>query len=121
LFFGGIMEVAPLGQPRVQQAGDFALVTLRHALIPPLTMPGGRLLVYPVPGSRRIRMTRPATDGTFIVVGLPAGDYLLAALADLEPGEWNDPTLLAQLAASSLGVTLRERATTTQDVRIGGR
>jgi hypothetical protein len=83
------------------------------------------LLVFPAdrqywqPGSRRIRMARPATDGTFSVTGLPPGEYLLAALTDLEPGEWNDPTLLAQLAPSSLGITLRAGTTTTQDVRIG--
>jgi hypothetical protein len=72
------------------------------------------------PGSRRIRMTRPATDGAFSVKGLPAGEYFLAALTDLEAGEWNDPALLEQLVGSSVKVTLREGATTTQDIRIGG-
>ena len=43
------------------------------------------------PGSRRVRMTRPATDGAFSVKGLPPGEYFLAALTDLETGEWNDP------------------------------
>jgi hypothetical protein len=73
------------------------------------------------PGSRRIGMTRPATDGAFRVKGLPAGEYFLAALTDLEAGEWNDPALLEQLVGSSVKVTLREGATTTQDIRIGGR
>ena len=72
------------------------------------------------PGSRRIRMTRPATDGAFSVKGLPPGEYFLAALADLETGEWNDPTLLDQLVPSSAKVTLRHGETTTQDFRIGG-
>jgi hypothetical protein len=72
------------------------------------------------PGSRRIRMTRPATDGAFSVKGLPPGEYFLAALADLETGEWNDPTLLDQLVPSSAKVTLRDGETTTQDFRIGG-
>jgi hypothetical protein len=75
---------------------------------------------YWTPGSRRIRMTRPATDGAFSVKGLPPGDYFLAALADLETGEWNDPTLLERLVASSAKVTLRDGETTTQDFRIGG-
>jgi hypothetical protein len=65
-------------------------------------------------------MTRPATDGAFSVKGLPAGEYLLAALADLEAGEWNDPTLLEQLVRGSVKVTLREGETTTRDIRIGG-
>jgi hypothetical protein len=71
------------------------------------------------PGSRRIRTTRPSTDGAFSIKGLPAGEYFLAALADLETGEWNDPTLLEQLVPSSAKVTLRDGETTTQDFRIG--
>jgi hypothetical protein len=72
------------------------------------------------PGSRRVRMTRPATDGAFGIKGLPAGEYVLTALRDLEPGEWNDPTLLERLVRRSVTVTLRDGETTTQDVRIGG-
>ena len=75
---------------------------------------------YWTPGSRRVQMTRPSTDGTFSAKGLPAGEYFLAALTDLETGEWNDPTLLEQLVTSSIKVTLRDGQTTTQDLRIGG-
>jgi hypothetical protein len=75
---------------------------------------------YWKPGSRRIRMMRPGTDGAFSATGLSAGDYLLAALTDLEPGEWNDPQLLEQLAASAIKITLRAGQITTQDIRIGG-
>ncbi len=46
------------------------------------------------PSSRRVRQTRPATDGVFSVKGLPAGDYYIAALTDVEPGEWYDPAFL---------------------------
>ena len=74
---------------------------------------------YWTPGSRRVRMTRPATDGVFSVKGLPPGDYFLAALTDLETGEWNDPTLLEQLAGSPAKVTLQDGTMTTQDFRIG--
>lgn len=97
-----------------------------------LVNPGGRaateyyILVfsadrrYWTPGSRRIRMTRPATDGTFTIKGLAPGEYLLAAPLDLEAGEWNDPALLEQLAGASVKVTLREGETTTQNYRMGG-
>jgi hypothetical protein len=74
---------------------------------------------YWAPGSRRIRMTRPATDGAFEIRGLPAGEYLVGALADLEPGEWHDPTLLEQLSPLAIKVALREGQSTTQDVRTG--
>ena len=72
------------------------------------------------PGSRRVRMTRPATDGAFIAKGLPPGEYFVAALTDLEPGEWNDPALLEQLVGSAVKVQLRDGQTTTQNFRIGG-
>ncbi len=74
---------------------------------------------YWVPGSRRIRATRPATDGAFGVRGLPPGDYLLGAVTDLEPGEWNDPTLLADLSKVAIKVSLRDAQTTIQDIRVG--
>jgi len=73
-----------------------------------------------MPGSRRIRSLRPASDGSFIVKGLPAGEYFLAALTDLESGEWNDPALLEELARTAATVVLREGETTKQDFRIGG-
>ena len=65
-------------------------------------------------------MTRPSTDGAFSVKGLPPGGYFLAALADLETGEWNDPTLLEELVKSSAKVTLRDGEETKQDFRLGG-
>jgi uncharacterized protein (DUF2141 family) len=72
------------------------------------------------PGSRRVRMTRPATDGSYSVKGLPPGEYFLAAPTDLETGEWNDPLLLDHLVRSAAKVTLRDGETTAQDFRIGG-
>ena len=72
------------------------------------------------PGSRRVRMTRPATDGTFTIKGLPPGEYFLAAPLDLEAGEWNDPGLLQQLVESAVKLTLREGETTRQNYRMGG-
>lgn len=73
------------------------------------------------PGSRRVRTTRPASDGLFTIRGLPPGEYFLAAPLDLENGEWNDPALLEELAKSAVKVTLHEGQTTTQNYRMGGR
>lgn len=69
------------------------------------------------PGSRRVRVTRPASDGAFSVRGLPPDDYLVAALSDVEPGEWNDASFLDQLARAAVRVTLRAGETTRQDLR----
>jgi hypothetical protein len=46
LFWGGIQEMSALGQPRTVQMGEFALMTLNHALIPPPPTPQGRMQVY---------------------------------------------------------------------------
>jgi hypothetical protein len=98
-----------------------------------LTHPGGRpatdyyILVFSAdrrhwtPGSRRVRMTRPATDGSYSVKGLPPGEYYLAAPADLESGEWNDPLLLDELVRSAATITLRDGEMTLQNFRIGSR
>ena len=73
---------------------------------------------YWTPESRRILQTRPATDGRYSMKGLPAGEYLIAALTDVEPGEWFDSAFLAGLAQGALRVTVRDGATTTQDLRL---
>ena len=71
------------------------------------------------PASRRVRMIRPATDGAFIAIGMPPGEYLVGALLDVEPGEWYDPRFLDTLAKASVPVTLRAGETTKQDLRVG--
>ena len=84
------------------------------------------ILVFPTdrthwtPGSRRIRTSRPGTDGAFGVRGVPPGEYFVAALTDLESGEWNDAAFLEPLVKTSATVTLKEGETTRQDLQIGG-
>ncbi|HEX6463566.1 MAG TPA: carboxypeptidase-like regulatory domain-containing protein [Vicinamibacterales bacterium] len=48
-------------------------------------------------GSRYVRASRPNQQGQWHVNGLPAGDYLAAAVDYVENGEWNDPEYLAGL------------------------
>ena len=74
-----------------------------------------------IPSSRRVRALRPATDGAFSVKGLPAGDYYIAALTDVEPGEWFDPSFLERLVATSAKVVVRTGVKTVQDLMIGGK
>jgi protocatechuate 3,4-dioxygenase beta subunit len=75
---------------------------------------------YWLPQSRRIASARPGTDGRFVVRGLPAGRYLMAAVTDVEPGEWYDPDLLQQLRAASVAVTLSPNEKRVQDLRLSG-
>jgi hypothetical protein len=70
--------------------------------------------------SRRITTARPATDGRFLFPALPPGAYRLAALTDVEDGEWLDPTFLERLIPAAIEVTIAEGEQTVQDVRISG-
>jgi hypothetical protein len=75
---------------------------------------------YWTPLSRRIGSARPGTDGTYAVRALPAGEYRLTAVTDVEPGEWYDPAFLAQLVPASIPISLGEGETKTQDIRLAG-
>ncbi len=70
--------------------------------------------------SRRVKAIRPDTNGTFSIKDLPQGDYLVAALTDVAPNEWNDPAFLAKLVKDAIPVTIKDGEVTKQDLRIGG-
>jgi hypothetical protein len=70
-------------------------------------------------GQRRVRSTRAGTDGAYAFADLPPGNYLMAALTDLEPDDMFDPTFFDALAASAVSVSLAEGQERTQDLRIG--
>jgi len=71
-----------------------------------------------IPQSRRIQSVRPGSDGRFTAKNLPPGDYLIAAVTDVEQGEWYDPQFLTQLLPGSTKVTLGEGGKVTQDLQI---
>jgi hypothetical protein len=71
-------------------------------------------------GSRRVQMTRPATDGVFSIKDLPPGDYLLVALADIDPEEWRQPESLAAFAPRGVKVKIVEGAETAQNLSVRG-
>jgi hypothetical protein len=73
-----------------------------------------------VPASRRIQIVRPATDGRFRAVGLPAGEYYVAAVTVIEPDQATDPAFLEQLAAVSFTLAIAEGEQKTQDLKLGG-
>jgi len=69
---------------------------------------------------RRVRTARPGTDGQFVIANVPAGDYRLAAVVDVAPGEASDPSFLDEVSATSIAVTLHEGEKKIQDVRLTG-
>jgi uncharacterized protein (DUF2141 family)/protocatechuate 3,4-dioxygenase beta subunit len=89
--------------------------------------PEFHIIVFPasrdfwVPQSRRIQSARPANDGKFRFQNLPAGEYLIAAVTDVEPQEWFDPAFLEQLVGASTKILLAEGEKKVQGLRIKGR
>jgi hypothetical protein len=73
------------------------------------------------PPSRRVVHARTSTDGSYLIRGLPAGQYRLAALTDLESPDSIAPALLESLLAASVPVNVTDRQRTTQNLRIGSR
>ena len=86
--------------------------------------PDYTIVVYPaderywMPQSRRIRTTRPATDGRFTFGNLPPGDYRLTPILDVEPGAWYDPAFLRQLDAAAVRVSIGEGEKKTQNFQV---
>ena len=70
------------------------------------------------PGSRRTLSARPDTAGRFKFADLPAGEYFLAALTDLDPAEWQTPAFLAEVMPAAIKVTVAEGEVKVQDLRI---
>lgn len=71
------------------------------------------------PGSRRVQAVRPGVDGRFLMKDLPAGEYLLAAVADIDQDQWTDPTFLEQLISAAVKVSIAPGEKRVQDLRIG--
>ena len=69
-------------------------------------------------GARRNQSARPATDGRFVFNDLPAGEYFIAALTDLDPAEWQTPAFLDQAVSASIKVSLAEGEKKRTDIRI---
>ena len=86
--------------------------------------PGYHIVVFTTdrsrwaPRSRRIQAGRPSADGRYTFRNLPPGEYHLAAVEDVEPGEWFDPAFLQRLVDASVTVTLAEHERKTQDLRL---
>jgi len=97
---------------------------LQHALGG--AAPEYSIVVFPTdqalwtPHSRRIQSVRPAVDGGFAFVNLPPGEYRLVAVDDIEPGQWDDPSILQQLMPSSMTLSIADGQAKVQDVKVGG-
>ena len=71
-------------------------------------------------GSRRVQQVRPANTGQYLIAGLPAGEYFVCAVTDLEPGDLYDPAFLEQLILGSFKISLAEAEKKVQDLKLAG-
>ena len=71
-------------------------------------------------GSRRVQQGRPANTGQYLIAGLPAGEYFVCAVTDLEPGDLYDPVFLEQLIPGSFKISLAEAEKKVQDLKLAG-
>lgn len=69
-------------------------------------------------GSRRVQSVRAATNGTFRIAGLPAGEYSIVAVTDVDAAALSDPAYLEQLQAVAFKITLSDGEKKKQDLRI---
>lgn len=73
-----------------------------------------------LPGARRIRVAAPATDGSFTVNDLPAGEYAVAAVQDLDTADLANEDFLTRLLGSAFKLSLSEGERRRQDLKAGG-
>ena len=73
-----------------------------------------------VPQARRIQSARPGTDGRFTFRNVPAGNYRLTAVTDVETGEWFDPEFLSAIVNASIPLTVAIGEKKVQNLQVAG-
>jgi hypothetical protein len=71
-------------------------------------------------GSRRVQQVRPASDGTYRITGLPAGEYYVGAVTTLELDDLYAPAFLQQIVPIAFTIAIADGEAKEQDLRIGG-
>ncbi|HUL71649.1 MAG TPA: carboxypeptidase-like regulatory domain-containing protein [Vicinamibacterales bacterium] len=89
--------------------------------------PGATVIVFPsdsrfwFPQSRRIAVRQAGMHGEYVfglAAALPPGDYRLAVVSDLSPGEQFDSAFLSEAAKTAMPVVLADGDSKTIDLRV---
>ena len=70
------------------------------------------------PNSRYQSVGRPDQDGRFKISGLPAGEYYIAAVDRIEPGQNGDPEYLENIRSRATSFSLMDAETKTVDLKL---
>ncbi len=68
---------------------------------------------------RRLRTARSGSTGTYVLINLVAGDYLIGVAAEGETIDPQNPTFIEAIAATATRVTLGEAEKRSMDLQIG--
>jgi hypothetical protein len=85
---------------------------------------GATVLMFPATNSfgglslNRVREVRAATSGLYSIGGLPAGDYCVVAIDDLQAEGWQDARTAAALRSLATRVTIGEGERKLLDIRL---
>ena len=69
-------------------------------------------------GSRLVKQRRSEANGSYTIEGLPPGEYWVAAVDRLDPGNWLTPDNLDALVPSAARVTVLEGQVLSTDLRL---
>lgn len=124
----GFVEVARSSTPTVIVTFTDRRTELSGALQTATGAPASDVLViayaadrkFWLPSARRVQATRPDVNGRYVIRDLPAGDYFICAVTDIDQDEWQDPVFLEKLLAGSAKVTIAEGERKSFDLRLGG-
>jgi hypothetical protein len=61
---------------------------------------------------------RPDSSGRFVLENLPAGEYLICALTDIDDGQWNEPGFFDAAIAASVRISLADGEKKVQDLKL---
>jgi hypothetical protein len=69
-------------------------------------------------GSRYVVQRASLADGVFDIDGLPPGEYWVAAVESLAPGDWQTAEALDAIVPAATRVTVVERQTHSTNLRL---
>jgi uncharacterized protein (DUF2141 family) len=85
--------------------------------------PGLTVVLFPADrtlwlSGRRTRTARSGQDGRYELSGVPAGEYRIAAVTDMDASETHDPAFLEALLPASIAITLADGERKVQGLRV---